>query len=303
MNPTTHSPGPSASDRAGGRGEAAGWAPGPPSWVGEPTGELHLVVGRRQGRAVATRQYHRGALRVIRPLYLDATGQVTYVTVNPGGGYLGGDTYLTDVTVEERASLVLTTQAATKVYRTPGSLACQHTRLVLGPGAVVEMVPDQLIAYRGASYLQTMEVDMDPTATLVSLDVVTPGWAPDGSTFGYDSVRLRTEVQVAGTPVLLDSLRLVPPEGDVSALGMLEGFSHLASLVVVDARVDKTLLDDVASLLPRGIRAGLTLTEGPGMVVRALGTDTGTLTRMMLDVDALLRERWFGAPRLSLRKY
>ncbi|PJI51850.1 urease accessory protein UreD, partial [Methylobacterium radiotolerans] len=31
------------------------------------------------------RRYHRGALRVLRPMYLDGTGQVTYVVVNPGG--------------------------------------------------------------------------------------------------------------------------------------------------------------------------------------------------------------------------
>ncbi len=74
------------------------------------------------GRSVASRQFHEGALRVLRPHYLDESGQVCYVMVNPGGGaYLGSDLFVVDVEVEAGgADLLLTTQSATKVYRTPG---------------------------------------------------------------------------------------------------------------------------------------------------------------------------------------
>ena len=42
------------------------------------TGELHLRIARGGDRSIAVEQYHRGALRVFRPLYLDESGQVTY---------------------------------------------------------------------------------------------------------------------------------------------------------------------------------------------------------------------------------
>lgn len=280
------------------------WSPPLPGWPAEPTGELRLRIARRGPRSIATDQFHRGALRVIRPLHLDDTGQVTYVVVNPGGGYLDGDTYLTEVDVADGAALVLTTQAATKVYRTPRSLARQHTLVRLGAGALLEMVPDQLIAYRGSSYLQTTDVEMDPTATFICLEVITPGWAPDGSTFGYDSVRMRTDVRVGGRVAVVDNLRMVPQDGDVPGPGVMEGHSHLASLTVVDARVDDSLVDRVARTLDvDGVRAGVTRVQGPGFVARALGGDTARLTGLMLDVDALLRRTWFDAPPLSLRKY
>ncbi|MFN3925244.1 MAG: urease accessory protein UreD, partial [Pseudarthrobacter sp.] len=48
-------------------------------------GELQLVISERRGRSVAAHQFHRGALRVLRPHYLDDSGQVCYVVVNPGG--------------------------------------------------------------------------------------------------------------------------------------------------------------------------------------------------------------------------
>ncbi len=268
------------------------------------TGELHLRIARDGDRSIAVDQYHRGALKVFRPLYLDETGQVTYYVVNPGGGYLDGDSYLTEIEVEEGASALLTTQAATKIYRTPTCPVYQHTRVSLAPRAVLELVPDQVIAYRESSYLQTALVEMDPTATFMSLEVLTPGWAPDGSVFGYDSVRVRTDIRIGGRCAVVDSLRLVPGETGMAGLGALEGYSHLASFTVVDARVDAALVAEVGELLEADdVRAGVTQVPGPGLVARVLGDDTTRLTGLMLDINELVRSRWFGAPRLDLRKY
>ena len=65
----------------------------------------------------------------MRPNYLDNTGQVCYFLINPGGGYVDGDTYRMEITVEEEAELLLTTQSATKVYRTPTITCCSGDRI------------------------------------------------------------------------------------------------------------------------------------------------------------------------------
>ena len=91
----------------------------------QPTGELSLRIERRRdanggdGSSVATSQFHRGALRVLRPYYADDSGQATYTVINPGGAYFGGDTYQLTLDVSDNAALRVTTQSATKVYKTP----------------------------------------------------------------------------------------------------------------------------------------------------------------------------------------
>ena len=161
------------------------------------TGELRLRVAVRGGRSVAARQFHQGALRVLRPHYLDRSGQVSYTVINPGGAYFGADRYGIEVDVEEDASLLLTTQSATKVYRTPQGPARQDMTLRLGPGAVLEYVPDQLIVYRGGSYLQDTRVVMDPSASVLLAEVITPGWSPTAEPFRYDRLGMRTEVTLS----------------------------------------------------------------------------------------------------------
>ena len=132
----------------------------------QPTGELSLRIERRRdanggdGSSVATSQFHRGALRVLRPYYADDSGQATYTVINPGGAYFGGDTYQLTLDVADNAALRVTTQSATKVYKTPQGPAHQTMHITLGESARLDYVPDQLIVYENGSYRQDTTVDM-----------------------------------------------------------------------------------------------------------------------------------------------
>lgn len=295
-----------------GHGPKSGEAAVPSPATSAPMGELALRIGQRGGRSVAIHQFHQGALRVLRPHYLDESGQVCYVVVNPGGAYLGADLFLLDLEVEAGADLLLTTQSATKIYRTPGSFAEQRMTVRLGEGARLELMPDQLIAYRQASYRQNTYISVRPSSSLVMAEVVTPGWSPDGASFRYEELRLRNEIRVetddGGQLLALDNLLIRPPAGDVTGLGHMEGFSHLGSLVVVDARVDQSLADDLHSVTAdheahTGISLTRTLAGTTGLVLRSLSDSTGELNRLLGACTALLRERWHGQAPLDLRKY
>jgi urease accessory protein len=294
------------------------------SAVESPMGELELVISDRGGKSVATHQYHRGALRVLRPHYLDDSGQVCYVLVNPGGAYLGADLYVVDVEVGPGAKLLLTTQSATKIYRTPGSFAEQRMTLRLGEGAQLELAPDQLIAYREASYRQNTHITVRPSSSLVMAEVITPGWSPDGASFRYEELRLRTVIHVeppgsgagaggagaggTGGLLALDNLLIRPAASDVTGLGFMEGFSHLGSLVVVDARVDQALADQLHAITAgHGAYTGISLTATvagtTGLVLRSLSNSTEELDRLLGVCTALLRNRWNRREPLNLRKY
>ncbi|WP_309105810.1 urease accessory protein UreD [Arthrobacter sp.] len=275
-------------------------------------GRLELVITQRDGRSRASRQFHEGALRVLRPHFLDGSGQVCFVLVNPGGAYLGADLYVIEVNVEDGARLLLTTQSATKIYRTPGSFAEQRMRLVLGDGAQLELAPDQLIAFREASYRQNTHVTVRPTSSLIMAEVVTPGWSPDGAAFRYEEVRLRTEIAVdtgeALQPLALDNLLIVPSDADVEGMGFMEGYSHVGSLLVVDRRVDQALADELHELTRMheaytGVSLTATVAGTTGLVLRSLSNSTEELQRLLQASTTLLRRRWYGQLPLDLRKY
>ncbi|BCW69006.1 urease accessory protein UreD [Arthrobacter sp. NicSoilB8] len=248
----------------------------------------------------------------MRPHYLDDSGQVCYVLVNPGGAYLGADLYVIDVEVADGAKLLLATQSATKIYRTPDSFAEQRMRLRLGEEARLELAPDQVIAYREASYRQNTHVTVRPTSSLIMAEIVTPGWSPDGAAFRYEELRLRTEIRVesggAGGLLALDNVLIRPSVGDVTGMAFMEGFSHLGSLMVVDPRVDQALADELHGITAGfDAHTGVSLTAAvlgtSGLVLRSLSNSTEELRRVLGAATAMLRKRWYGQDPLDLRKY
>lgn len=278
----------------------------------EPMGLLRLEIARRGEKSVASHQYHEGALRVMRPHYLDDTGQVYYTIINPGGAYFAGDDYHFQIAVAEDASLLLTGQSATKIYKTPGNYSLQDFDVELGPGAVLEYLPDQLIAYEDATYEQHMRVRMHPSASFLTAEIVTPGWAPDGTLFRYDEIRMRTAVEVGGELAVVDNLLLRPGDGTLSAdsLLYLEDQTHFASLLAVDQRIDQALVEELREIMAEHaadyahpVRHGISLIDGPGLAVRAIGSYTEDLYGLVTMIADELRRRFRGQGPLHLRKY
>lgn len=269
------------------------------------TGALALTLARRGPRTVAAAQRHSGTLQTLRPMYLDDSGQVCYYIVNPGGACLSGDQYLIDLDLHAGAHALITTQSATKVYRTPNGAAAQHMRIDLGPDANLEYLPDQLILYRAATYRQTCTVHMDESASLVLAEIVTPGWSPDGARFRYDELRMRTEIHRGERLLAIDNVLVTPGSEDPSDLGFLDGRSHFGSLTVINPRLDEETVDTIHEICEAhtGIRTGLTVLDGPGAVLRCLGDDTAEMTALFSEVITLLRERWWGQAPLTMRKY
>lgn len=278
----------------------------------EPVGTMDLHIADQDGRSIASHRYHQGALRLMRAHYLDDSGQVYYTIINPGGAYFGGDDYHFTIKVEEDASLLLTGQSATKVYKTPDDYSLQDFDVELGPGAVFEYIPDQLIAYEDATYSQHMNVRMDPTASLLTAEIVTPGWSPDGSLFKFDEVRMRTAVEVGGELALVDNLLVRPGDGFFTddSLLFMEDQTHFATLIAVDPRIDADLVKEIREIMAEHqstyshkVLEAVTLTDGPGLAVRALGSYTEDLYSLVTLVANELRRRFRGQGPLHLRKY
>lgn len=252
-----------------------------------------------------------GVLRLMKPIYLDDSGQVTYIVVNPGGAYFG-ELCRMDVEVLPGAHLLLAAQGATRIYRTPNEPAVQDAVFRVGAGARLEYVPEQTIAYRDADYRQVTEVVVAPDAQAFIGEIVTPGWDPEGTPFTYSAMRLRLDVRLAGGGLVCsDNVRVVPAAiGEaIAGIGHMEGASHLGSVLIVGSHTDSIgYADGVRALIgDLGLeRAGVTAGSRHGvswLMVRALADSTDALNELVHGVNELDRAATTGQGRLDLRRY
>jgi urease accessory protein len=270
------------------------------------TGILHLGAEERHGKTVAKNVYFQGAYKVMRPIYHDESGQACYYLLNPGGGYLDGDRYQMKLSLEKQAKLTLTTQSATKIYKTPHTPAYQESEFHLKEGSYLEYIPDPLIGYQNARYKQKNVVHMEKGCTLLYSDIVTPGWSPDGEKFSYDTLQLINEIYMENELVVYDHIRLSPAIQNINGLGLMEGYSHLGSMIVVGEKTNQDLLDRLYEAFPhqtKEYKIGLSLLPIPGFTVRVLANTTQTIEGIFSEFHKILSQEWLNKTPSFLRKY
>lgn len=184
-------------------------------------GHLHLVCTRRpDGINYLSQQSFRAPMHLSKPHH-DA-GSLVVNMVNPTAGIFDDDHIGIDVTVERDASLVLTTPASSRVYRSRnGGDAKVVQTLRVGEDAFLECFPEPFIPHAGARYTQQNHLHVAPGAGLMFFEWLAPGRVASGEVFQYDELRWDTDVwhgdalvarerySIRGEGESLSSLRLV----------------------------------------------------------------------------------------------
>lgn len=263
---------------------ALAFAQGPPAaarYAGGLTSPSHLAgtasirVALSQGHSRVTRAYATSPLRLLTP---DNHGSAAWIFMSSyGGGLVGGDALLVDVAVDAGAAAFVSTQASTKVYRSPlGTESRLDARV--GPGGVLVLLPDPVVCFASSRYRQQQHFDVAADAGLVVADWMTSGRREAGERWLFDEYVSRIGVSIDGCRVVYDSVTLRQSDGDLAA--ELGRFNVLATVVVVGAPFAARAAAMHARLAARPLnRRGDLLISASVLAPRLLG-DVGCLVRI-----------------------
>ncbi|ASS99333.1 urease accessory protein UreD [Geobacillus thermocatenulatus] len=268
------------------------------------TGRLQCTAAFKNGRTVILDSYGEGALKLMRSVYLDSAHPTLYL-VHIGGGYVDGDSYDMEIFLEPSARLMVTTQSAAKIYKTPSTPVRQYTRLSLGEQSVLEYFPDPTIAYEHARFVQETTVYITPSSTFVYGEIITPGWSESGELFRYDWIRTKLKVHREGTLVLFDHLYLHPSHHLTDML-QLGHYTHVGSMVVLSPFITKGVLESFGFLMDQmsdGIYCGFSETAAPGFSVRVLAHDTMAIETLFQRIHQFIRPLYGEREPVFWRKY
>ena len=284
-------------------------------------GALRLAFERRGAATVLTGCRSTLPLQVLAPVALDDPAAVVSI-LNPTGGLLGGDRLSIDVDVAAGAHAVLTTPSATRVYRADGAPTVQTIRLRLGPGAVVEWVPDHTIPFAGSALRQAFDVELDETAALVLVDAFSAGRIALGEAWRFALLESAISIRDRCGWLLHDRFVLRGQAGAVRAgdgrgagappaepafggLGFAESHPYFASIAVIGAfdaaRFAAGIQQRVGADTP-GVCLGAAVLPRRGALVRCLAGNAPALLGAVERCWTLARAALIARPALALRK-
>jgi urease accessory protein len=174
---------------------------------------LSVTLGPAGGRTVVKRLRFEGPLRIQR-LFHPETGlpDICHLyLLHPPGGLVTGDLLEQELTLAEGARALVTSPAATKVYRAkagPGPNQRVVSRVTLGDGATLEWLPQGTIVFGGARADLSTLFEVGPGARALGCDFVALGRPAAGEGFGSGSLRQLTRVFREGRPLFHELVSL-----------------------------------------------------------------------------------------------
>ncbi|MCD6008109.1 MAG: urease accessory protein UreD [Pseudomonadota bacterium] len=181
---------------------------------------LSLAFRARDERTRMTHARHHGPLRVQRPFYpeTDHVADSRYATpchvylLHPPGGLVSGDELRIDIEAERGAHALLTTPAATKLYRADSHGVCwgQHTHLTVRPGALLEWLPQETLCFDGARGVQSTTLDVQGDGCCVGWEVLALGRPASQLPFASGRVEQRFALTRDGCPLWIERQPLDP---------------------------------------------------------------------------------------------
>jgi urease accessory protein len=212
-----------------------------------------------------------------------------------GGGLVDGDAIQLAMEIGPDATALIASQAATKVYRSPGGTSVDLRARVRSGGLLIA-APDPVVCFAGARYRQTQQFELDRSAGLLVVDSFTSGRRATGERWQFDRYDGRVSVRVNGRLVLLDSLSLSRDDGSLAR--RMGRFETMCLVVLIgpelDAHATRIVSYVSAMRVPRraDVLVGASALQAGGCSVRIAGTSVETVTQIVREflqfVPALL---------------
>ena len=175
-------------------------------------GAVRFDVHARDGVTRRGTLHESGSLRVRFP---SPEGEgLSGVFVNTAGGVAGGDSFDIDITAGQGSRLTLTTAAAEKVYRAPGTAARLGVALKVEAGAHLAWLPQETILFDRARVHRRFDITLDEAASLLLCEIVVFGRTAMGERMEQGEFVDRWRLRRGGRLVFAETVRL---DGNIGA--------------------------------------------------------------------------------------
>jgi len=195
---------------------------------------LRLTLRARGGRTVLAERWHEGPLVVQRPFYPEGPVCHLYL-VHPPGGVAGGDRLMLQVQAEPGSQGVITTPAATKIYRSFGTRQASVEQQLQVQDGMLEWLPQETIVFRGARARLATRVQLSGQSRFIGWEILCLGRPACDEHFGSGSVSQDFEIWQQDRPLLIDRLRLQGGDAALDAQWGLGGAPVLGTMLVYPA--------------------------------------------------------------------
>jgi urease accessory protein len=257
-------------------------------------GVLKLIYQHQRNSTQLVEAYSKAPLKIQRSFYPEGQEICHNTILHTAGGIVGGDRLNQQIDLHPNTHAVITTAAASKVYRSNGKLAKQRIEINIEKEGYCEWIPREAIIFNGAIYRQDLRVNLAENACWLGWEITRFGRTARGEQFLMGNWRSCTEVWQSDKPLWIDRQGLRAGEKNIQSPHGLRGQPLVGTLCWVGMPVSEEILKKARNLWnsqdAKG-EAGVTLLVS-GLLCRYRGNSTQEVVNWFTQVWQLLRQNY-----------
>lgn len=259
-------------------------------------GKLELEFANRETKTILSRSLVQAPLKVQRPFYPEGDAVCHSVMLHTAGGIVGGDRLSISAQLQPQTQALVTSAAATKVYRSNGREAQQLIQLHLEPNSHLEWLPQETIVFDGTQYRQHLKVNLAAGATWIGWDITRLGRTARNERFASGEWHSKIEVWQNHQLIWVDPQWILGGSEMIDSPHGLAGCPVIGSLAFVGQVVSQALVEKARlqwEVQPNPASAQIGVTRLPlGLLCRYRGHSTAVAREWFISVWQLLRQEY-----------
>ena len=202
--------------------------------------------------------------------------------INTAGGIAGGDQFSYEIDLAENTNLVITSQAAERVYQTLGPSATIQSRIKLAANSKLHWIPHETILFDGAALDRRIHIDMANNAQFLGVEATIFGREASGEKI--KSVVYREDWRIIRSGKLAHA-DVISINGAVpNSKATLDDARAMATLILIDPKAE-TFVEELQKTI--GKNGGASAWNGK-LVARFIAKDGMILKKAIVSALSVL---------------
>jgi urease accessory protein len=206
-----------------------------------------LAVHRTEGLTRVGRLYQEGAAKIRMPEV--SADPLEAILINTAGGLTGGDRIAWEVEAGPGASIVLTTQACEKLYRSRSGEARADVKLAAAEQSRIAWLPQETIVYDRSCFSRRLEVDLAEGAEALIVEATLFGRRAMGETVSQALFSDRWRVRQSGRLVHAEAFSIGPDLAATLARPAVAGGAVAVATVLLVSHEAETFLRQAREII------------------------------------------------------
>lgn len=234
---------------------------------------LHIQTAERNGITYLKQSYCTPPFKVANITENKQAGPLHLMLMCFSPGILDGDDYQLKFNIEENAYLHLHTQSYQRLFNMKQG-ARQKQTFYLQKNASLIYIPHPAVPHKQSIFTTRNKIYLEGNNKLIWGELLTCGRKLNGEQFDFIKYHSITDIYLQGRLVIKENWLVQPGITNLQAIGQWEGYTHQASLIILNNQENISAYYDVINhflLQQQEITFGISTLPYGGLIVRILG--------------------------------